>query len=225
MTADELKAILDLHRKWRNNEDGGRCANLVGAYLRDANLGGAYLVGAYLRDANLGGADLRGADLRGANLVGAYLRDANLGGADLRGADLRGANLWGAYLVGAYLRDANLGGAYLGGADLRGADLRGANLWGANLMGASGNLREVKSAQFDTWPITWTCAPDGVTTLQIGCQRHPLDLWIKSDPRWIAAMDDSATEWWGKYRDVVLALVQASPATPWGAVHAPETRE
>jgi hypothetical protein len=141
MTADELNVILDFHRKWRNDEDGGR--------------------------------------------------RANLGGADL----------WG----------ANLGGADLGDADIMGANLRS----------ASGNLREVKSAQFDTWPITWTCAPDGITILQIGCQRHALDMWIKSNPRWIAAMDARATEWWGKYRDVVLALVQASPATPWGAVQPP----
>jgi len=61
------------------------------ADLRGANLGGANLGGADLRGANLGGANLRDADLRGANLGGANLRDA-----DLRNADLRGANLGGA---------------------------------------------------------------------------------------------------------------------------------
>jgi hypothetical protein len=68
-------------------------------------LRGADLRGAYLGDADLGGADLRGADLRGA-----YLGDADLGGADLRGAYLRGADLGGAYL----------GDADLGGYDLKG---------------------------------------------------------------------------------------------------------
>ena len=53
-------------------------ADLVGAYLRGANLEGADLEGAYLR----------GADLRGADLEGAYLR-----GADLRGADYNGEKL------------------------------------------------------------------------------------------------------------------------------------
>jgi len=66
--------------------------------------------------ADLGGADLRGADLGGADLGGADLRGADLGGADLGGAYLRGADLGGADLGGAYLR-----GAYLGGADLGGA--------------------------------------------------------------------------------------------------------
>lgn len=46
--SEELKEILEKHKKWLNGEDGGRRANLRGADLR----------GAYLRDANLRGADL-----------------------------------------------------------------------------------------------------------------------------------------------------------------------
>lgn len=89
----DLKEVLEKHKKWLNNEPGGKRANLYGANLR-----GADLLGAELRNANLLGADLRGADLRNANLLGAnlqdaYLRNANLQDADLRGADLRGANL------------------------------------------------------------------------------------------------------------------------------------
>ena len=54
----DLKQILELHKKWLNNEDGGKRADLSGADLRSAYLSGAYLSGAYLS-----GADLRGADL------------------------------------------------------------------------------------------------------------------------------------------------------------------
>ena len=74
MNKEELKEILDSHKKWLHNEPGGEKAD-----LRDADL----------RDANLRSADLRFADLRGANL-----RFADLRGADLRFADLRGADLW-----------------------------------------------------------------------------------------------------------------------------------
>jgi uncharacterized protein YjbI with pentapeptide repeats len=132
-------------------------ADLGGANLRSANLGGADLGGADLRSADLGGADLRSANLRSANLGGANLRSANLrsanlrsanlGGADLGGADLRSADLGGADLRsadlrsadlgGANLRSANLGGADLGGADLRSADLGGADLRSANLRSAN----------------------------------------------------------------------------------------
>lgn len=56
MTKEELKNVLDLHRKWLNNEDDGVRANLQGA-----NLLGADLLGADLREANLQGADLWGA--------------------------------------------------------------------------------------------------------------------------------------------------------------------
>ena len=73
MTSEEIKKVLDLHKKWLNNEQGGERAN-----LREADL----------RGANLSEANLRGADLHLANLS-----EANLRGADLRGADLRGADL------------------------------------------------------------------------------------------------------------------------------------
>ena len=71
MTKDELQSILDLHRKWLYGKEGGKRADLSGAYLS--------------------GADLRRADLRRAYLSGAYLRRADLSGADLSGAYLSGA--------------------------------------------------------------------------------------------------------------------------------------
>ena len=73
MEQEKLNAILEKHRKWLNDEEGGERANLRGADLCETDL----------RDANL-----RDADLRGANLRGADLRDANLRDADLRGANL-----------------------------------------------------------------------------------------------------------------------------------------
>ena len=48
MTSAEIKQVLELHKKWLNNEQGGERANLRGA--------------------DLSGANLRGADLRGADL-------------------------------------------------------------------------------------------------------------------------------------------------------------
>ena len=91
MDNEKLKEILERHRKWLNDEDGGERAD-----LREDNLRGANLRGANLCEANLYGADLYGANLRGANLRGADLYGANLYGADLREANLREANLRGA---------------------------------------------------------------------------------------------------------------------------------
>ncbi len=88
MEAEKLSKILELHKKWINNEPGGEQANLRGADLRIANLRKADLRGANLREADLWRADLGEADLRIADL-----RGADLEGADLEGADLKGANL------------------------------------------------------------------------------------------------------------------------------------
>lgn len=61
-----LREILEAHKRWLNNEEGGKRANL--------------------READLRGADLREADLPEADLSGANLREADLRGADLSGA-------------------------------------------------------------------------------------------------------------------------------------------
>ena len=101
MNSEEIRKVLENHKKWLFNEPEGIRANLCGA-------------------------DLYGADLRGANLYRADLRGTNLYHADLRGTNLYQANLCGADLCGADLRRADLCGADLRGADLCGADLRGA---------------------------------------------------------------------------------------------------
>lgn len=88
MTQEELNMILDKHRKWLNNEEGGERANLFGDNLRGANLRGANLNRADLGEANLNRADLGGANLNRADLRRAKLSEAYLGRADLCGANL-----------------------------------------------------------------------------------------------------------------------------------------
>lgn len=58
MTQAKLNTILEKHRKWLNDEEGGECANLQRAVLPGANLQGA----------NLQGANLQGAELWHANI-------------------------------------------------------------------------------------------------------------------------------------------------------------
>ena len=101
MSSNELKSILEAHRKYLADEDGGSFADFSHANLRGANLSGENLKLANLKNADLRGADLRGADLRNTNLM-----DANLKNADLSNADLRGANLKNADLMDANLRTA-----------------------------------------------------------------------------------------------------------------------
>ena len=68
MDKKELERVLEAHKKWLVEENGGERVDLRWADLR--------------------GADLRWADLRKANLSGANLSGADLNGADLSGADL-----------------------------------------------------------------------------------------------------------------------------------------
>lgn len=61
MKKETLAEIVERHKKWLNDENGGIRAN-----LRNADLSWANLRNANLRNANLSGADLRDVDLSGA---------------------------------------------------------------------------------------------------------------------------------------------------------------
>ena len=98
ITGSELRDVLGEHKRWINDEDGAKKADLRGADLRYA-----YLCYADLRYADLYGANLRNADLYGADLRNACLADVDLRDADLRNVSLHGVNLSGADLSGAIL--------------------------------------------------------------------------------------------------------------------------
>ena len=150
-------------------------------------------------------ANLSNAGLRYTNLRGADLSEANLSGADLSYANLRGANLRGANLRAADLRGANLRAADLRGANLRGADLSEANLSGADLRWCIGNMREIKSTQFDTYDVTWT-----KDALAIGYQQHLIKEWWQFDDATITKMDGDMMLWWKKWKLVLQQIVEMS---------------
>ena len=76
LSTDQLTEILDLHKKWLNNPDTGKQADLSGVDLSWADLSGANLSWVNLSRANLSRANLKGANLFEANLKGANLKGA-----------------------------------------------------------------------------------------------------------------------------------------------------
>ena len=172
----DLKTILEKHKMWLNDEDGGEMADLSGA-----DLSGADLCWADLR-----GADLSGADLSGADLCWADLRGADLCWADLSGTDLRWANLIGTDLIGANLSGANLSGSDLRRSDLRGADLREANLSGTNLSGTDLRwVQHIESAQNLFYPLT--CPEKGEYTAFKKAGGKIVELRIPADAKRLSA--------------------------------------
>ncbi len=103
-------------------------ADLTNADLRRArltdevNLYGAELPGANLRGAYLGGVNLHGANLSSAKLQGAYMAWVNAFAADLSNSELDGA----------YMNGAQLQGANLDNASMLGTDISNATVWQTN---------------------------------------------------------------------------------------------
>jgi uncharacterized protein YjbI with pentapeptide repeats len=118
ITQQELTEILELHKKWLNNESGGVRADLSYSDLS----------GSDLRDSNL-----RYSNLRNSNLRNSDLRDSNLRYSDLSYSDLSNSNLRGSDLINSDLRGSDLSGSNLRNSDLRGSDLSNSDLNRANL--------------------------------------------------------------------------------------------
>jgi uncharacterized protein YjbI with pentapeptide repeats len=131
---------------------------------------------------------LRYADLRSANL--SY---ANLSYADLRSANLRSADL----------RSADLRSADLSYADLRSADLSSADLSSIHINNAVGNGSEIKSLHIESeFSITYN-----TDSIAFGCTQLSFGDWLE--------MKDHESDFWKKYRDIILKIVEVSPATPY----------
>jgi len=147
----ELNEILEQHRKWLEDSNKGKRADLsytdlTGADLSHTNLTGVDLSNTDLSGANLSEAILIGADLSEVILINTLsntdlsrtiLTGANLSNTDLSRTKLSGANLTGAKLSGAILTDAILYRTDLTGAKLSGAILSGAimdNIKGKNIL-------------------------------------------------------------------------------------------
>lgn len=192
MKQEELKKVLELHKKWLNHEPDGVRAILNGCDLNGADLQGVNLSRANLLRANLHGADLRGAYLGGCNLYeadlsctdmqGAIFRNANFTGANLRESNLRGsdmflANLKRANLQKATLAEADLFEANLKRANLRESDLREANLVGADLRAA--DLRKAKNVPF----IPYACPEKGEFVAFKKCGEYIIELLIPADAK------------------------------------------
>ena len=133
------------------------------------------------------------------------LCNANLSNAGLRYANLRAADLSEANLSEANLRYADLSEANLSGADLSYANLRAANLRAADLRWCIGNMREIKSTQFDTYDVTWT-----KDALAIGYQQHLIKEWWQFDDATITKMDGDMMLWWKKWKLVLQQIVEMS---------------
>jgi hypothetical protein len=158
MEKEQLKEILELHKKWLNGEPDGVRADLSGAnlsenYLLGADLRKAYMRGTNLRETCMCKANLRKVDLSGAYMLSAYMNEVDLTNANMYGAYmykahlvdacLRGSNLCRAYMVETDLHGADMGGACMRDTNLREANMRGTNLRGVYLLNEA-NLSEAK---------------------------------------------------------------------------------
>ena len=91
------------------------------------------------------------------------------------------------------------------GADLSGADLSGANLSRADLSRAKIDGEEIKKLPVQIGGLAWdVLITEGF--MRIGCQRHTHEAWAEFGPDEIRDMAGNATEFWGKWKSILLSF-------------------
>ena len=126
------------------------CSDMMGKFMRSANLRNVNLARAKVSHANLAGAQLSN-----SSLTCAILNDTVLSGSNLNSSDLSEAMLKHADLSGCNLRNSDLGNANLNQASLVEADLRNADLTGADLSGAVLTRANLKNAILNRANLTF----------------------------------------------------------------------
>jgi len=177
MTKTEINRILEKHKKWLNEEEGG---------IR----------------ADFSKANLEGINLKSANLMMANLEGANLSFAKLKGVNLSYANLMHTKLTYANLKDANLEKANLYDANLEGANLTSAFLFCVCLNRTVGNNKEIKSLQFGKYLIVILTG----VMIYIGCEEHSIEEWENFTDEEINKMDKGALKWWKEWKETIIKI-------------------
>lgn len=172
-------------------------ANLSNADLRRAkltdevNMFGAELPGANLRGAYLGGVNMHGANLSSARLQGAYMAWVNAFATDMSNAELDGA-----FMAGAQLQGANLDNA-----SMRGTDISGAGIWQTNppspfvfqLTRTDGlQLAPPSSGDLETLKTVLEGLPTQGTSYLLARQRLTALLQSSKSGKWGTSLDHTA---------------------------------
>ena len=163
---EEFLHIMEEHKKWLENTDTGKRADLSDIDLSDMDLSGmdfsnAYMVGVNLRNSNLTGANLSNANLWQAFMFGADLTRATIEGTIFQRSEMHkvklneckgknacfmGACMWECEFVNAELSKAIFTFAEVCDSDFSGADLEGASFMFADLDNAVFSDTNMKKA-------------------------------------------------------------------------------
>lgn len=142
----------------------------------------------------------------GSTLINKMVMNVNFENADFKGSDLSGSVFRNCNFTGANLSYTNLTGCVF-----TGSKLDNAYLTGARLENTVGNMKEIKSAQFDRYMITWIREPNGENMVQFNCQFRNGEKWKKTT-RLINKLDKEGYEWFVRNRDMMIELVENFPA-------------
>jgi len=174
MTVEEVKVILELHKKWvQSGGSFGKQANFSkvcagSTFWTNDNRQVIFSKGSIdkidLYEADLTEAIFEGLTIREANLVGTILNKANMRQVDFTGSDLSKAKLQGANLeesdlsaaifLDVDIRESNLHEAKLGNVNLQSSDIQAAIFKKAQLQGANFESKSFTKADFSEADLT-----------------------------------------------------------------------
>jgi hypothetical protein len=128
MTENELFEIIEKHKRWLDNEDGGEMAtlqnaDLSGLRLDHVDLQGVNFINANLQNIHIEASNFRHANFSGANLGHAFISKSDFSCVNFQHTILKNVIAFHANFHEADFRYANLQNSYLRGNDFTGANL------------------------------------------------------------------------------------------------------
>ncbi len=132
MEVTELKKILAAHKKWLDDEPGGKRAELENATFKSLDLHGIDLTGACLDFSSFTNCDLSGASFKETHCQMVAFENSILGDADFSYASLPYSVFNNSQLLNTNFLSANLFGTLFNKNRLSDVNFKSANLFGVN---------------------------------------------------------------------------------------------
>jgi len=154
---------------------------------------------------------------KNCSFVGSNLSYLNLIQCNFANCDFTNATCVGANFTNCDLSNTNFTGANLSESNFHNAVLTNSYITESNLENCKGNMKEIKSASFEKWALVWIRTADDIDILQVGCQKNTGTRWKKTNTKLLQRIHPDAGDWFEKYENIMIALLDSSPAIPHGS--------
>lgn len=206
ITKEELKAKLQSHSCWLQDNAIGERLDLSMFDLSNMDLRGAYLLQAIAEDACFDGANLSGAVGSFANMSGSSFKGANLSNSDFKFTDFSDCDF----------KNANIKNSILWWSDFNRAQFKNTKMYGVQSLGAKFDAAILYQSLIIIQEGRYRIAISDKSFAQVGCKHHSVSEWRAFTKNEILLMDGrAALKFYPRLLDILDFYTGKGPRPDW----------